>query len=342
MVDECVTSLRGLIKAGKVPGGALYIYDRGEELFFYDGYAQIVPAKRPISRDTLYDIASLTKVVATAPAVMRLCEDERIRIDQPIGDLLEEFRNRPNHRITIRQLLYHSSGLKPWYPTYAINQEERLPYLADLKPDFVPGTDVQYSCLNYIILGVMIERVSGKDLRIFTRENIFKPLKMHETDFGPVDKNRAVTTEVGDEHERKLAEPCLKNDFRWRDYPITGEVHDGNAYYGFNGLAGNAGLFSTIGDLAIFVKSLLNYRFPLKKKTIEEMERPLQDRGVGWIIKGDKTLFHAGFTGCGIWLNRAEGWAVVFLSNLIHPRVVLGLGDQVRERIIRTFRAARS
>ncbi|RKX71128.1 hypothetical protein DRP53_02600 [candidate division WOR-3 bacterium] len=329
------------VRSGGIRGFALYTYDRGKEETAIYGQAQIVPTPRPLSRNHRFDIASLTKVIATGPAVMKLYETGRLSLEDKVGRFLKEFVGRRNRDLTIRQLLNHSTGLTPWYPLYLLEEKERLPFLANLKPDFKPGTATRYSCLNYIILERIIERLTGS-FKDFVTDQIFSPLGMEKTGFGPIEKNLAVTTEVGDHHERKMVQPYLKKKFHWRDYPITGEVHDGNSFYAFGGISGNAGIFSTIDDLVIFIRTYLDFDLPLKRETILMMEQPFNERGLGWIVKEDGTIFHAGFTGCGIWINRRERWAIVFLTNLIHPRVIPGLGDRVRQEVIRTFLSARS
>ncbi|HID32000.1 MAG TPA: class A beta-lactamase-related serine hydrolase [bacterium (Candidatus Stahlbacteria)] len=326
---------------GEIPGFALYVYDRGRESTCHHGHAQVFPKRRPIERDTVFDIASLTKVIATAPAVMKLYELGRLSLDDKIGKFLKEFKGKRNHDLTIYQLLNHSSGLRPWYPLYGLEEEARLPFLAELRPDFEPGTETNYSCLNYIILGVLIERITGS-FKQFLKGEIFSPLGMEDTGFGPVDVVHAATTEVGNRHEEKLAEGLVGEDFNWRDYPITGEVHDGNSFYAYGGISGNAGLFSTIDDLKIFIRAYLDFNLPLKRETMELMERPFKGRGLGWVVKDDHTLFHAGFTGCGVWINRDEDYGIGFISNLIHPRVIPELGDRIRMELFRTFHAARS
>ncbi|MEO0226120.1 MAG: serine hydrolase domain-containing protein, partial [candidate division WOR-3 bacterium] len=251
----------------------------------------------------------------------------------------------------IFELLVHTSGIPAWYPLYLVSEEleKKIEFIGGLKPKFERNQGVEYSCLNYIILGELIRRVSGMSLNEFSRRRVFEPLSMKETFFLPPDrfKERFVTTEIGNGYEKETSAQYVQGvKVEWREYPIRGEVHDGNSFYGFGGVSGNAGLFSTARDIAKFIRSILTKKSVISDKSIDLMieNHTLhldQGRGLGWAIASKfagknfsrKTFGHTGFTGVSLYADPQTELFVILLTNAVHPKVRRGILDQVRPEV---------
>ena len=267
------------ITEGKVPGAVVLIGNR-EKIIYRKafGYRSLKPEKLPMTVDTVFDMASLTKVVATTTAVMQLVEKGKLKLDAPVSRYWPAFKANNKGMITVRQLLTHYSGLRPDLecrrPWAGYNKTMKM-VLAE-KPVSLPGTGYLYSDINFEVLGELIRRVSGKSLDVYCLEHIFRPLGMEDTGFNP------------SEPLRKRAAPTERRKGRM----LCGEVHDPSSY-NMGGVAGHAGLFSTADDLSLFAQMLLNRgslhgRHILKPSTIEQMTMPQSPpdksrlRGLGW------------------------------------------------------------
>ena len=316
------------IKRGAFPGAVLLIGTREKTLYFKAyGYSKLFPERNLMTKDTLFDMASVTKPVATATSIMVLLERGEIRLDDSVKYFIPSFQGELKDEVTIRHLLTHTSGLPPWLPLYSIcsSREEVYRYVSSsVKLQYKPGERVIYSDLNFILLGYIIERVSGLRLDEFSSKNIFKRLNMRNTLFNPPKglKEKAAATEY-----------CS-----YRKRILQGEVHDENAYR-MNGISGHAGLFSTAKDLAIFARMMLNKgRYAnvkvLSSRSVEEMTKDQtiglnQRRGLGWDLKNkycscgdlftEKAYGHTGFTGTSIWIDPELNLFVIFLTNRVHP-----------------------
>jgi len=284
--------------------------------------------------DTVFDMASLTKVIATTTAIMQLVEQGKILLSAPIADYWPEFKANGKEQITVRELLTHYSGLRPdldLEPTWS-GYETAMSMIVAEKPIVPPGTRFVYSDINFETLGELVRRVSGQPLDAYCAQHIFKPLGMKDTRFKPPAslRNRIAPTQ----HQHGTTGKIL-----W------GEVHDPTSY-AMGGVAGHAGLFSTADDLHIFAQMLLNGgsyrgRRVLSPLSVEIMTTPQTPpnkmllRGLGWDIDspfasnrgelfGVGSYGHTGFTGTSIWIDPVTQADVIILTNRVHPE---GKGD---------------
>lgn len=318
-IDEVVDE--GL-RRGRMPGCVVLVgRSKGVALLKAYGYRQLKPSRVRMTIDTVFDLASLTKPIATATSIMALVERGALDLADPVAKFIPEFSANEKEKITIRQLLTHQGGLIPdnSLRDYEKGPKEAFRRIYALKPTVAPGTRFIYTDVGFIVLAKVVEHVTGKNIHEYSQRTIFKPLGMSETGYLPRDelKARAATTQQRDGH--------------W----MRGEVHDPRAYR-LGGIAGHAGLFSTAEDLARFARMMLgsgDVRV-LKPETIELMTRPLKVssglRGLGWDKKstyssnrGDlftrRAFGHGGFTGTAIWIDPGLDLFVIFLSNRVHP-----------------------
>ena len=319
------------ISDSSFPGAVLLVQMNGKIIHekAYGNYTYD-PASGNISLHSMFDLASCTKVVATTTAAM-ICFDRGLfKLDDKVSEYLPQFAKNGKKNITIRNLLAHDSGLPPDIKSYKIynpNENKTYEIMNEIFNDsllYLTGTKSVYSDLNFIILGKIIEKVTGTSLDKFCQKNIFKPLKMNSTMFNPPASlmNRIVPTEI---------------DNYWRFRLIRGTVHDETAQL-LGGVAGHAGLFSTAGDIAKLLQMLLqkgrykgkNY---IRKSTVEmftKKQSDLSSRALGWDTKSPENssaghLFsnlsygHTGFTGTSIWVDPVRNLFVVFLTNRVYP-----------------------
>ena len=312
-------ALRDAIKEARCPGGVAYAGGL-EQTFFHEasGNRQTYPAAKPAATSTLYDLASLTKVVATTTAVLILRADGVLDLDQPVTEHLPipAFK-----AITLRHLLTHTAGLvagKPYYKEVK-TIDEMLQRYAGLGLDWAPGTRWRYSDAGFMILGRVVELAARDTLDSFCTKRIFDPLKMTDTRFCP---------------PPEWAARCAPTErCPWRKQLVVGKVHDENAA-AVGGVAGHAGLFSTAGDLALYCRALLGGEL-LSHEAIEEMTRLGQVpswpwQGLGWrldpwstrqtgFLPSRAAFGHTGWTGTSLWLDRASDQFVILLGNTCHP-----------------------
>ncbi|MDR3410371.1 MAG: DUF1343 domain-containing protein [Formivibrio sp.] len=323
------------IAAGHIPG-AVVLVGQGQRVVYEQafGHRAVQPVDEAMTLDTVFDLASLTKVVATTPAILKLAERGALSLDAPVARYWPQFAANGKATITIRQLLAHTSGLPAGIDiNHVLRSAEVLKRIAALKPRALPGGDPIYSDVNFIVLGEVVRRVSGQPLNIFTARQVFKPLGMKDTTFLPT----AVL--------RERSAPTTWNGSTLR----RGEVHDPlSARLG--GVAGNAGLFSTAADLARFARVLLAGGRPLlMPASTRQMFAPqtypaAPPRGLGWRLDAPLAanraalpplgaISHLGYTGTGLWIDPISGVYVVILSNRVHPD---GKGDAgpLRARVI--------
>jgi uncharacterized protein YbbC (DUF1343 family)/CubicO group peptidase (beta-lactamase class C family) len=312
------------IRDGLIPGAVIIVGHDGKIVHRKAyGARALVPAREAATLDTIYDIASLTKVVATTPAIMKLYEQGKIKLDDPVTAYLPEFQGGKSN-ITIRNLLTHYSGLRPdldidlAWTGYETGIQKAL---ID-KPVGPPGKNFVYSDINFELLGEIVRRVSGQPLDQFAREQIFEPLGMHDTTFNPAVSltARIAPTEI----DASTGKP-------WR-----GVVHDPAARF-MGGVAGHAGVFSTADDLARYAQAMLDMRFfapatvALFTSPASPPDQPIL-RGLGWDIdspyssnRGDifprgTSYGHTGFTGPSLWIDPASKSFVVIMTNRVHPK----------------------
>ena len=349
--------VREAIAAGELPGAVVLVAHRGRTVFRQAfGLRAVRPVREPMTVDTIFDLASLTKAIATAPSVMVLVEEGAIRLRDRVARYLPGFERHGKDAVTIEHLLTHVSGLRPDLPLEEEFQGtgEALRRVFDERLEAPPGEAFIYSDLNFVLLGEIVRRVSKMPLDVFATERLFNPLGMRDTSFRP-DADRTARI-APTEACTPLGWPCGGPEA----VMLRGTVHDPTARR-MGGVAGHAGLFGTAGDLARFgVLLLAGGRAPsgaalLSPLTVARMTRPstpagLPDvRGLGWDIdsryssnRGD--LFargsygHTGFTGTSIWIDPQTETVVVFLSSRVHPD---GGGNVVRLRgLVATLAAA--
>lgn len=301
---------------------------------------------RPMTVETLFDVASLTKVFATTFGAMLLVDRGDLDLDAPVARYLPLFDRAPQRTITIRHLLSHRSGLPAWRPVYchAANPAESAAYIATVPLQSPAGAEYRYSDLNFMLLGYVIEAVSGLPLDRFLAERLYAPLGLANTTFHP-EKLAGVgvaATSAGNPVERRMAmsgnfgDPCAADARvfdRWRRRVLAGEVNDGNAYYAHQGVAGHAGLFATAADLKVLTdvllgsgsyqgESLIGVATVKTFLTADDL-----GNGLGWqlrpaVIKAPGapagSFGHTGFTGCNVLVVPQRGIVLIFLSNRQH------------------------
>lgn len=339
-------------------GGAVALVMRKGQVVLHraTGWAVREPEdqRSPMGADAIFDLASLTKVVATTPAILHLIAAGKIELDAPVGEILPEFGTEgAKARVTIRRLLSHSAGLSAWRPVFLTGTGPGA-YLADFaatQPEHPPGGQVIYSDPSFITLGEVVRRVSGDPVSVYAEREIFRELGMIDTLFTPsrAIRSRIAATENGNGFEAGKEPEQAPVKGGWRDYPLRGEVHDGNAWYGFDGVAGHAGLFGTALDLArygllwlnggaLFETRILPERLVAEAITNQiEIAGETERRGLGWRLVpepgvvedipdsgrglGERSFGHTGFTGTSLWMDPDRELVIVLLTNRVHPIV---------------------
>ncbi len=276
------------------------------------GLKQLIPKKEKIEESMLYDMASLTKVICTNTVLLKLIEEEKININQTLHYYLPEFRDK---KVTIRQLLTHTSGINPFIPDRnELNQDQLRDAILNLSSGDTRGKVVKYTDIGTILLGFLMERLYDKSLHEVFTEHVLLPLEMKDSFFSNFDKKRAAPTEL-----------TLSRGL------IQGEVHDPKASV-LKEHCGSAGLFSTLEDTMKFTEMMLkrgnvNSHMYLQKRTINSLALDYTDgnkrkRSLGWdLIETDTNnlLFHTGYTGTFIIIDLEKNEAFIFLSNRVHP-----------------------
>lgn len=309
------------------PGAVVLVWKDGktiyEKAFGNYTYDSLSPK---IKTTTLFDLASLTKVVATTTAAM-ICYDRKLfSLDDKVIKYIPEFGVNGKENITIKNLLIHNSGLPAWKKFYGRNltYDDVINEIYSSELEYKTGEKTVYSDLGIITLGKIIEKVSGKSLDVFCKDEIFIPLKMESTFYNP------------DDSLKKLCAPTEVDNY-WRMKTLQGEVHDETSAM-LNGVAGHAGLFSTADDLAKLMSVLLtngkvNQKIFIQQSTIElftKRDSKESTRAIGWDTKSDsgssagkyfsKNSFgHTGYTGTSIWADTDRNLFVVFLTNRVYP-----------------------
>ncbi|MGI9470838.1 MAG: serine hydrolase domain-containing protein [Rubripirellula sp.] len=313
------------IEEGQMPGAVVVIADDQQILYQRAfGHRQIEPEREPMTMDTVFDLASLTKPVATATSVMRLIQAGKLDPEAPVSKYLPEFGDQGKDSITVADLLLHVGGLIPdnALRDYQDGGEKSWQRICELKPVANRGEEFKYTDVGFIVLGKLVERVSGVPLDQFAKREIFEPLGMTTTTFNP------------DDTLCLRAAPTEQRNGEW----MRGEVHDPRAYL-MDGVAGHAGLFSTAGDLVRYGQAMLRNGsvgdvVVLEEPTFRLMTKPRQvprgSRTFGWdhqspysSNRGESlstsAFGHGGFTGTAMWIDPGKNRVVVFLSNRLHP-----------------------
>jgi len=326
---EMDAAIETAITSHKCPGGVLWLERNGTAYHKAYGSRALVSARETMTEDTVFDMASLTKVVATTPAVMLLIERGKINLDAPVKTYLPEFTGDGRELVTVRELLTHTSGLPPDIETKTDwhGQAAAIQKACAEKLQSKPGTVFKYSDINFFLLGEIVQRVSKTPLETFVQREIFDPLKMKDTGFLPLENMRIKLS--------RIAPTEVVNGQPWR-----GIVHDPTARK-MGGVAGHAGLFSTASDLARYARMMLHLGEldgvrifkPETVRLMTSMQMPPGVNvlhGLGWDIDSPYAgprgrLFpigsygHTGWTGGSIWIDPFSKTFVIFLSNRNHP-----------------------
>ena len=323
---EMDTAINQAITDKKCPGGVLWFEREGQIYHKAYGNRAVIPEVEPMTEDTIFDAASLTKVIACTPAMMLLIERGQVKLDEPVQTYIPEFKGDGKEAITVRQLMTHTSGLRPDIETKTDwhGQKAAIEKACEEKLQAKPGTTFRYSDINFFLLGETAQRVSGKPLEEFVASEIYRPLKMVDTGYLPHESklHRIAPTEVVD------------------GKPWRGIVHDPTARH-MGGVAGHAGLFLTASDLARYARMLLNFGTldgvqifkPETVKLMTSVQSPegvAVRRGLGWDIDSPYNgprgkIFplgsygHTGWTGTSIWIDPFSQSFLIFLSNRNHP-----------------------
>jgi CubicO group peptidase (beta-lactamase class C family) len=314
------------------------------------GFKAFWPEKQPLTPDTLYDLASLTKPLVTAFLAVQHIEKKQWRLEDEVRRFFPGFPLS----ITVEQLLTHSSGLPPWHPFYLYRPRSDMEQIAAMDLQAVPGRSVVYSDVGYILLRHLLEKTAGAGFKEMAAEIIFKPLGLAETFLLVPErlKRRCAPTEIGNRFERRMCRSGHERAaarFPWRSALIQGDVHDANSFHG-GGSAGNAGLFSSAGDL-----------FRLGREFFPETATLLNAESIG-LFWGNRTpwsavhrsvgfkvntsrptsgggalsptaIGHTGFTGTSLWLEGEKQRQYIILTNRVHPRVKKSDFDATRRKL---------
>lgn len=332
-IDDAV---KEAIEARQCPGAVVLIARQGKVAYRKAyGDRAVEPKKEEMTTDTIFDLASLTKPIATAASVMHLVQKGKLRVDDPVKKHLPAFDKNGKDKVTIEHLLLHTSGLPAGNPVsaYEGGKKKAIEAICELKLAADPGKRFTYSDLGFILLGEVVEQLSGKTLDVYARESLFEPLGLKELTFLP---------------EKKLHPRCAPTQ-KVKDEWLRGVVHDPRSR-ALGGVAGHAGLFGTADDLAVFAQMLLDGGTHQKKRLLDAetvklyttaRDVPTGKRTLGFDARtsysgnrGEKFAGygHTGFTGTSIWIDPPSGTVVILLSNRVHPD---GKGDmrKVRSRV---------
>lgn len=307
---------------GVFPGAAYALVTRDEVYINCTGKRQVTPEEKPALKDTVFDLASLTKVVATTTCILRLIEDGKLALNTTVSSVLPEYKYEG---ITIKDLITHTAGYEPEPDyTFDMNSSQLRELVLSEEPDYKKRRkEVVYSDTGFMLLGFIIDKITGS-FESYAKENIFSKLSMKDTCFNPDEplKDRIASTEM-----------C-----RFRKRVLCGEVHDEKAYI-IGGVSGHAGLFSTAGDLSHFVQMILNGgmydgTLVLGKSTLDliftsQTQGLNSNRSIGWAMKDEDTsmgdltgkaaAYHTGYTGGSILIDRDYNKGFILLTNRVHP-----------------------
>lgn len=330
------------ISRKEIPGAVLGIVRHGCMAYKKAyGCRQVYPTIEPMTTETIFDMASCSKSMSTAISVMQLCENGMLRLTDPVANYIPDFCNWKDGEgntatIRIQHLLTHTSGLPAYASVESLkkkygapNPEGLMEHICQVKRQFKPGTDFQYSCLNYIVLQNIIQKCTGQSLRDYAREHIFLPLGMQHTFYLP----------IGEDHSRwtNLIAPTTRQD---DGSVLRGQVHDPLARIMNGGISGNAGVFSTVDDIALLCATLqnggrwkgtriLSEQTVLTMRTVPEWAKEF-GRTYGWDVSSpyascngellsSETYGHTGYTGTSIVIDPVNDISIILLVNAVHP-----------------------
>jgi CubicO group peptidase (beta-lactamase class C family) len=337
----------------RIPGAVIQIKKAGKVIYKHAyGYAQkydihhnLLNPPEAMNTVTLFDMASLTKVIGTTTSIMLLVDRGLIKVNDPVGKYIKAFDTGAKKAITLRNLLTHTAGLIEWYPLFYFSNNKEATYkvIGELPLKYPVGKQRRYSDLGFILLQEIIEKVSGMSLAEFEKQNIFIPLGMTHTTYNPLKHGRTTNiaaTSLGNPYETRMVydsslgysvkglDPASWNG--WRKYVVKGEVNDGNAWYANGGIAGSAGLFSTVDDMQKLVDMLMNKGKVGNKQFISSrvidsfFVKDQFNNGLGWMMDTtdsfikdgpEGTFGHTGFTGTSIMVIPKYDLSIILLIN---------------------------
>jgi CubicO group peptidase (beta-lactamase class C family) len=353
LVTQIDSILNSQVMNDQIPGAVIQIKKDGKIIYKHAyGYAQkydihhsLLNRPEPMNTATLFDMASLTKVIGTTTSIMLLVDKGLIKVNDPVGKYIEAFDTGAKKAITIRNLLTHTAGLIEWYPLFYFSSDKETTYkvIGELPLKYPVGKQRRYSDLGFILLQEIIEKISGMPLNQFEKQNIFVPLGMKHTTYNPLQHGRTTNiaaTSLGNPYETRMVydsslgyavkglDPASWNG--WRKYVVKGEVNDGNAWYANGGVAGSAGLFSNIDDMQKLVDMLMhkgkvgNKQFISSRVMDSFFVKDQFNNGLVWMmdttdsfIKGgpEGTFGHTGFTGTSIMVIPKYNLSIILLIN---------------------------
>lgn len=322
------------IQDGEIPGAVVLVAKDGKILHRNAyGYAQLydygmrkLAQPEPMTPEHLFDLASMTKVLATTMGMMVLVDRGAVKLNDPVFRYLPEFRGPSKDSITVRHLLTHSSGLYQWQPLYlyASTKTEVFKQICAMPLQYPVGAARRYSDLGFMLLGYIIEKTSGMTLDEFVKREIYRPLNLRSTSYTPLafGFTKIAATSHGNPYEyrmvadtafgyRVIGDPSPEIFKGWRHYTLKGETNDGNAFYGHGGVAGHAGLFSTVDDVYVLLSVMLNKgeyggKRIFRPQVVEEFTKKNEyGHGLGWQVTNLSpntseeivAIGHSGFTG---------------------------------------------
>lgn len=354
------------ISAKEIPGAVLSVV-RGNDIVYLKAYGNksVVPAVEPMTTETLFDLASVSKCVGTTLAFMQLIENGYVRLTDNVDRYIPDFKPWTDPEsgetvdITVRDLLSHSSGLTPYINAdtfvkeYGGNNPEKMEwYIATkVKRNFRPGTDFMYSCLNFVTLQRILERVTGEKLYEYAQKHVFDVLGLTHTCYFPLIYTPAVSNSA------ELAGLCAPTEVQADGKPLVAQVHDPMARRIMGGNSGNAGVFSNAEDLSVICSAIMNGGVLVDKKgrilestrilspltvrlmaTIPPQNDPSVGRALGWdkksshsgprgdLFNPETTIMHTGYTGTSIVIDMESKTAVILLTHRVHPQDKGGVG----------------
>lgn len=329
------------VAAGDFPSAVYLISEKGK-MVFVDALGQAVvnPYSISASLDTIYDLASLTKPLITGMLCAQLIEHGELTLDSSVAHYLQEFERTDRQMISVRQLLTHTSGLPAWRPLYILAEGEvdrALGVIANEALEYKPGSRVVYSDLGFIVLGFLLERLTGKSLGELAQAKVLEPLNLQHTFFNPEMSMQTgiAACETGNAYERDTARALGAPDYAgWREQVIWGEVHDGNAFF-LGGAAGHAGLFSTATETHRLATQFLAGQSELLKAETSKLfstnmtEGLNEARSLSWQLAATPdsaaglslpadSFGHSGFTGTSCWIDPQHERIFILLTNRTH------------------------
>ena len=322
-LDRLENYLNECVENGTMPGCNAAVVTKDETWTRSVGYRQLVPEKEVNDLDTMYDLASVSKVLVTTTCILKLIEEGKLTLKTKIADILPKFKQK---ELTIKDLITHSSGLPADINGYKQmkDRDEMVEAVWNMDLEFPTGSKVKYSDVNFILLGFVIAELEGS-LEGYAQRIMFDPLQMNDTCYCPDPSLKS----------RCCAEEVMEN----RGGTVRGVVHDGKAYK-MGGISGHAGVFSTIQDVTKYIRMLLNdgvmedgHRF-FSRRSMELLKKCQTEglnerRSIGWVISdpnyalgdyySDTCLYHTGFSGSCIIVDFVKGIGVITLANRVHP-----------------------